>query len=194
MRKIASIAGLALASTLLVSLAASSAPLYKPPATTVAAFADVGFEKDVRAIAEVRERWVRAVNRGDVAALLRLYGPGAVIDAESAPPLLGSPEIGNWHSRWSATTAVLYDVDARLLRIDDGLAVEEWRAYVTVTPDDDDLAIGSDVFQFRQEGIRVYRKDARGRWRIDRETWSADPPAVQAYAHPGGEECVWRVC
>ena len=61
------------------------------------------------------------------------------------------------------------------------------------TRDLDEIAIGDDVYQFRQQGVRVYRRDPRGGWRIDRETWSPEPTAVRGYAHVE-TTCARRVC
>lgn len=196
MRKVMSIAGLALASALLISLsAAASAPeLVKPPALTVAHLESTALENDVRAIIEVRAQWLRAVNHGEMGALLAAYAPGAVLSPEGSPPLLGADAISAFHHRWDADAQVVYDLDAYLVSIEGDLAVEEWDAYVTVTPHDDPLGIGADVFQYRQGGVRVYRRDADGGWRIDRETWSADPPAVQRYEGGRAGGCVHRVC
>lgn len=196
MRKVASIAGLALASALLISLsAAASAPdLNKPPSLTPVLAGTAVPEADARAIAAVREQWLRAVNRGEMGALLAAYAPGAVVSAAGEPPLLGADAIRAFHHRWNADAEVFYDVDARLVGFEGDLAIEEWAAYVTVTPHDDLLGIGSDVYQYEQGGVRVYRKDARGHWRIDRETWSADPPAVQGYAAGLARTCFHGVC
>ncbi|MGD8329138.1 MAG: DUF4440 domain-containing protein [Acidobacteriota bacterium] len=196
MRKVASIAGLALASTLLISLSAvASAPgLSKPPSLTPVVVGTPVPEADARAIAAVREQWLRAVNRGEFGALLAAYAPGAVVSAAGEPPLLGADAISAFHHRWDPDAEVFYDVDAHLVRFEGDLAIEEWAAYVTVTPHDDWLGIGSDVYQYEQRGVHVYRKDARGHWRIDRETWSPDPPAVQRYAAGLARTCVHGIC
>lgn len=196
MRKVASIAGLALASALLISLsAAASAPDLSKPPSLMPAIAGVPVpEADARAIAAVREQWLRAVNRGEIGALLAAYAPGAVVNAVGEPPLLGADAINAFHHRWDADAEVFYDVDARLVGFEGDLAIEEWAAYVTVAPHDDPLGIGSDVYQYEQGGVRVYRKDARGHWRIDRETWSADPPAVRRYAAGTRRRCFHGVC
>lgn len=135
------------------------------------------------AIVDLRQQWVDALNRDDLFTALDTYGAGAVVLPEHGSPMLGTAGIGSWLHRWNAGVDVDYDLSARLVRVDRRYAVEEWVARVTVTPRSEDrLAIGGDVFQFEQGGVRVYRRDAAGRWRIDRETWSADPPAMLRYA------------
>lgn len=195
MRMSASVAGVTLVIALLSS-PASTQPLIRgpSPATTVAAATAVE-PGSFTAILELRRQWVDALNGDDLFTLLDTYGPGAVVLPEHGAPLLGAADIGSWVGRWSPEVDVEYDVRARLSYIDRHRAVEEWVARVTVTPDSHDrLAIGGDVFQFEQGGVRVYRRDATGRWRIDRETWSADPPALVRYASCRREGEPTRAC
>jgi ketosteroid isomerase-like protein len=195
MRKLTSIVGMALASTLSIASVASPAQLDKPPTSLLGRASAAAFEADVRAIGKVRECWLSAVNSGDVDALLAVYGPGAVLSSENAPPLLGAGGISEWHRRFNRGAEVQYELDANLVQLESDLAVEEWAALVTLAAPPDRLAIGTDVFQYRQSGIRVYRKDGSGHWRIDRETWSADPPGVWGYERRSATDgCPWRVC
>jgi ketosteroid isomerase-like protein len=188
MRKVAAITGLGLASILLMARAGASPGGVLESDPMVAARAGIALlENEVRAIVDVREQWLRALNCGDVGAALRMYAPGAVLFPDERAPLLGEEAIAGWHERWGHNRArpdVHYDLDARLVRIDRALAVEEWSALVTVTRSADALAISGDVLQFRQSGVRVYRKDESGAWRIDRETFSAEPAAVRELVEP----------
>ena len=137
---------------------------------------------DALMIERLRDRWLAAVNTADLRGVLATYAPGAVVLPDSLPPFLGAANIGRWHQRWLPRADAHYSMEATLLYIDGEWALEEWVAEVTVVPRGDELpAIGDDPLQFRQGGVRVYRKDPGGRWRIDRETWSADHPAVQRF-------------
>jgi ketosteroid isomerase-like protein len=137
---------------------------------------------DAGMIADVRASWEEAVNTLDLHGLLRLYAPGAVLFPADAPVRLGSRAIGNWHGRWSAKAEVHYAIDVTALQVDGSRALEEWVADVTITPSaGDGIGIAGDPLQFRQRGVRVYRKDDEGNWRIDRETWSADHPTAAPF-------------
>lgn len=193
MRKAAVIAGLALASALSIGMSGASTGVPasgEPGSTAWIPESSNAIEHDVRAIAQVRGQWLQALNRGDTEAALKAYAPGAVVLLERAAPRLGAAEIAGWHKRWDVGAPgaeVWYDLDARIVSVDGPLAVEEWTAEVTVSPRGDALAIGGDVFQFRQGGVRVYRKDERGAWHIDRETWLAEPTGVRALPVPGAD-------
>ncbi len=141
---------------------------------------------DARSIADVRASWIEAVNTLDLHGLLGLYAPGAVLFPAASPARLGVGAISRWHGRWSPDVDVHYTVEATSLDIDGRWALEEWVAEVTVTPGAaDDTGIGGDPVQFRQRGVRVYRQDQGGSWRIDRETWSEDHPIAAHFLGTG---------
>ncbi len=150
---------------------------------------------DALMIERLRDRWLAAVNTADLRGVLAAYAPGAVVLPDSLPPFLGAANIGRWHQRWLPLADVHYSMEATLLYIDGEWALEEWVADVTVAPRGDELpAIGDDPLQFRQSGVRVYRKGPGGRWRIDRETWSADHPAVQKFTSTSIAAGAKRTC
>ncbi|MCH7824345.1 MAG: nuclear transport factor 2 family protein [Acidobacteria bacterium] len=135
---------------------------------------------DASLIAEVRSGWQEAMNARDLFGMLDWYAPGAVVLPAEAAPRLGAEQIADWHGRWLFHANVYYAFETRSLSVDGRWALEEWEAEITLTPrGDGKMAIGGDPLQFRQSGFRVYRKDRIGRWRIDREVWSDDLPAVR---------------
>ena len=141
--------------------------------------AATAFSDDASLIGDVRSGWQEAMNQRDLFGMLAWYSPGAVVLPASSAPRLGAEEIADWHGRWLFRADVHYAFETRSLQVDGRRALEEWQAHVTLTPrGDDELAIGGDPLQFQQSGVRVYRKDRAGRWRIDREVWSEDLPDV----------------
>jgi uncharacterized protein (TIGR02246 family) len=134
---------------------------------------------DADRIQALRSSWEDSVNFSDLQGLLSLYADGAVLLPVGGAPVLGRESIAGWHARWYAGADVHYELDAGELRLDGLLASENWAAVVTLTPRTDrDTGIGCDPMQFTQRGVRVYRKDPDGEWRIDRETWSTVPLAA----------------
>jgi len=192
MRHLSPVPSLALALMIIaMSVAVPVAAESKPPLSAFPVPGNSVLANDVAQIAALRARWLEAVNTGDVQGIFAVYGPGAVILTEGAPPMLGAGPIARWHGRWHATADVYYALEGNLLKVDGDLALEEWSARVTVTPRRGaEVAVGGDPLQFSQSGVRVYRKDARGRWRIDRETWSPDHPVVQRFADRDPATCM----
>jgi len=142
----------------------------------VASSAGAHSVSDAERIQALQYAWEAAINLRDLQGILSLYGDGAVVLPAGRPPVLGRESIAGWHARWYVDTDVHYELDCSKLRLQGGLASEEWRAVVTLTARADrQTGIGGDPMQFTQRGVRVYRKDADGTWRIDRETWSTMP-------------------
>ena len=195
MRNVSPVVCGVLAVTLVVAGSATPAEAEKPPAVAMVVAGGSALSHDVLMIARVRDQWLEAVNAADLSGILSAYGPGAVVLPEALSPLLGARNIGRWHQRWLPLADVTYSLQETRLHIDGDWAFEEWLAEVTVAPRGDaNLAVGDDPLQFRQGGVRVYRKDARGRWRIDRETWSADHPATRQFAELRLGGCTPRLC
>jgi ketosteroid isomerase-like protein len=186
----------ALALTLAVaSLAATPAAPGKPNTDATAVASNTALANDALMIAHVRDQWLAAVNAADLHGILAAYAPGAVVLPDALPPFLGAASIGTWHERWLPLADVNYSLEATLLYVDGDRALEEWAADVTIAPRGDTLlGVDDDPLQFRQGGVRVYRKDSRGRWRIDRETWSPDHPAVQRLRSSRPGVCAPRLC
>ena len=186
---------------LALSVSPASASLGAPqqPLPTMAATVSVAKPPqslaELQRIAQVRGAWAEAINTLDVDRLLGLDAPGAVVFPAEAPAQLGTGAIGSWHGRWSANADVHYCLKATTVKIDGDRALEEWTADVTVTPrGQNGMAISGDPLQFRQQGVRVYRKNAAGRWRIDRETWSADHPAAARFVAFARPYCTKTLC
>jgi len=142
---------------------------------------------DAERIQALQYAWETAINLRDLQGLLSLYGDGAVVLPAGGPPILGRESIAGWHARCYADTDVHYELADGELHLAEGLASEEWQAVVTLAARADrETGIGGDPMQFTQRGVRVYRKDAGGTWRIDRETWSRVPAAtVGLIGNPG---------
>jgi ketosteroid isomerase-like protein len=186
---------------LALCVAAAYASSGDPPSPIEATVTEVSTAKppaaaaELRKIAQLREVWSEAINTLDVHRLLGLYAPGAVLFPSEAPVQLGVASIGSWLGRWSAHADVHYALQATIVRLDGNWALEEWTADVTVTPrGPGEMAISGDPLQFRQHGVRVYRKDSGGRWRIDRETWSPDHPAATRFVALASPACSPTLC
>ena len=150
------------------------------------------FAGDWHAIENLRAAWLCAVNAGDVDDVVALYGPGAVVFPEGGTPVFGAHDIARWHDRWLDAADIAYDLEASDIRFGGDVVTEQWSARVTVElRPGGPMSVGGDVFQFERRIVRVYRRIASGDWRIDREIWSADPPALRPYTEPWPHSAIW---
>ena len=94
-----------------------------PPTNAIAVVTSSALSDDERRIARVRERWLAAVNAGDLRGILAAYAPGAVLLPEALPPFLGAASIGRWHQRWLPLADVHYALEATLLDVDGAWAL-----------------------------------------------------------------------
>ncbi len=157
--------------------------------------ADHGISNDARQITAVRDAWIEAINAADARRLVNWYAPGAVLFPTGSPVRLGAGAIARWHSRWWPAADAYLTLEAATLQIEGNLALEEWSVEVTITPrGPGEIGICGDPLQFQQHGVRIYRKDFLGNWRIDREVWSPDHPAVARLVALGTTVSTATVC
>ena len=141
---------------------------------------------DDRGIAEARDAFVAALERGDVHAASEIYVEGARLFAPSAGVIEGRAAIEAFWSaglRMGITAVELEVVDVER---DEGLACEFGRYMLRLEPRD-----GASVVD-RGQYVLVHRRQQDGTWLRAVEMFNPDAPAALVGARPdeeGEEAC-----
>ena len=127
---------------------------------------------DEAAIASFNERYLKAINDGDIATLSSLTTEDHIMLAPGRPPIVGKQANDAANGR----AFQQFKIDEAWLPVETVVA-GEW-AYqrgtftVAATP-----KTGGDAHTTRGNFLRIYRRQSDGSWRMIRDMFNADRPA-----------------
>jgi len=130
-------------------------------------------QTDLAAIAAFNERYLRAINTGDAAALSSLTDDDHVMLVPGAPPLVGKPA----NDAANAATFRQFDIveswNPVETVIDGNLAYQRGTFRVIATP-----KAGGAARTTTGSFLRIYRRQGDGSWRMTRDMFNSEQPAT----------------
>ncbi len=136
------------------------------------ALAHPGHAADVAAINAFNERYLQAINDGDIHALSALTDADHIMIAPNRPPLVGKAANDEANGR----AYQQFKIDEKWTPIetvvDGNLAYQRGTFTVTATP-----KAGGTGRPFKGNFLRIYRRQS-GHWQMTRDMFSSDEPAT----------------
>lgn len=129
-------------------------------------------EADLKAIEDVRNAHVSAINAGDVTAFVALFAEDGVQMPPNAPVNLGRTMIRSWAQGFFSRFGCRFALAVREVRIVGDWAFE-WGDY-TITLDP---VSGGPSIMDKEKYLAVSQREAGGSWLLARDIWnSSEPP------------------
>ena len=136
-------------------------------------------DPDRASIIELSSEWVEALNDGDLAEVMAGFASGPALHLDSVEPLRNLGAIAAYYRSLfrEAESQFVYKSDS--LEIDGDWAFESFHARVHISQAGGADSEWSTELSYEDTGVRVYRREVDGSWKIDREVWNG--------THGGGE-------
>lgn len=159
-RNLTTLAGLALAMSLLCSAGLSAEPS----------------DADAAAIDKVREMEEKSITAGDIEGVLSTYGEAIMYMPPNEPARDGKKGAREWLANATEKFDLHLEYGSSEKVVAGEWAFEIYGGTATFTPKD-----GGDPFTEEIKGIHIYQRGADGAWQIMADTWNtnAPPPAME---------------
>ena len=147
----------------------SCAPQTQPVAEEV-----VSTEADVAAIRVLSERWIAAVEAGDVDGVLALYTDDAVRLPPDGPAYSGKEAFEEYFSGAFEQFSIgcVWPVEGtEEIVVADGWAYHLSEYAMTVTPKE-----GGETMEENGKVLEIIQRQSDGSWKFAREIWNTTPP------------------
>jgi ketosteroid isomerase-like protein len=161
--------GLAGLSTLLLAAVLACAAVVPAACTTPASNSHAA---DLAAIADFNQRYLRAINEGDIAALGALTDEDHIMIAPNRPPIEGREANNTANGRGFQQFSIQETWTPLETVIDTRLAYQRGVFTVVATPKS-----GGTPSTTHGNFLRIYRRQPDGSWRMTRDMFSSDQPA-----------------
>jgi ketosteroid isomerase-like protein len=129
-------------------------------------------EEDLRAIAAFNERYVGAINDGDIATLSGLTTEGHIMLMPGRAPLVGKAANDAANARVFEHTDIHETWTPVETKIDGDLAYQRGTYVVIARPKN-----GGEAREVRGHFLRIYERQANGEWRMTRDMFNTDSAA-----------------
>jgi len=139
--------------------------------TACAPAATTTTEADLKAISEVREQEIAAVNAGDVEGFLTVLTEDVIAMPPNEPAIIGKDAVGSWTQSLLDQVAVQAEYTSSDIVVAGDWAFEHFSGNLTMT-----LKAGGEPIVETLKGIHIYQRQADGSWRIAWDTWNSDNP------------------
>ncbi|HVS25573.1 MAG TPA: nuclear transport factor 2 family protein [Gammaproteobacteria bacterium] len=136
-------------------------------------------EQDLAAIAAFNERYLGAINDGDIRTLSSLTTDGHVMIAPNRPPIVGKAandaangrafEQFDFDESWTPVETV----------VSGDLAFQRGTYVTTAKP-----RTGGEARTIKGNFLRIYQRQPNGEWRMTRDTFNSQPAAEAASGVP----------
>lgn len=127
-----------------------------------------GHESDLKAVDDVRDRHVAALNAGKAGDWVAEFTEDGVQMPPNAPANIGKQAIGAWSQGFLGHFNVTFALDVEEVRIVDSWAFERGGYSITLGPKN-----GGDAFTDSGKYITLYRREPAGDWRMARDIWNS---------------------
>ena len=135
---------------------------------------------DEAAIAAFNDRYLGAINAGDIATLSSLTTEGHIMIASGRPPTVGKKA----NDEANARAFQMFNIDETWTPLETvisgDLAFQRGTFTVKATP-----KAGGNPSNVAGNFLRIYRKQADGSWRMVRDMFNSDQPQRALGASPG---------
>lgn len=120
------------------------------------------------------QNYVAAINSNQLDSLLGMLTEDVVFLAPNAAPMVGIESLRPWLEGYLQTFKTHWDKTVHEFQVCGEWAFERYSYKST----DTSLADGS-VYEDTGWGLMIYHHDADGKWRVARDAWGQDHPAVE---------------
>jgi uncharacterized protein (TIGR02246 family) len=159
--RMVSIAALALAGAWLACLAPAARAQTAPAPQSA----------DEKAIAEFNKRYLKAINDGDIEALASLTDDGHMMISSGGAPTVGKQALVDAMARAFKTTRFNESWAPQETVVSGDLAYQRGTFVVEATP-----KAGGETTRTTGNFLRIYRKQADGRWLMTHDMWNGQRP------------------
>ncbi len=125
------------------------------------------------AIREAGAQWTRYYQAADLAGLMTLYQPDAVVALHGQPALFGLPAIREYFSTRLGGPEAQFELDYEVIRVEDEIAYIISKYWLSIGE-------GEDAVRDAGRSLLVYRRGSDDRWRIEADIDQATPDVVFA--------------
>jgi uncharacterized protein (TIGR02246 family) len=130
-----------------------------------------GSEADLKAIDEVRDNHVGALNAGNAGGWAAQFADDAVQMPPNAPANVGKKMIGAWSAAFLSQFRVQFSLTVDEIRILGEWAFERGGYQIDLAP-----AAGGLSMQDNGKYITIYRRGPSNSWKMARDIWNSNNP------------------
>ena len=153
--------------TILLLVAACSAPAPAPPTSSGVASADSAARDS--AAHQAHENYVRVINSNNIDSLASMLTDDVIFLAANDKPVVGKPAVRAWADGYLKAFRTKWDKPVQEFVVSGDHAIERYSYTSTDTP----VGGGRDVVDTGW-GLVVYRREPDGVWRVARDAFGPD--------------------